>query len=87
MTLEEKLAQLVGVWVNASTDGDSVAPLQNQMAGDARSWEDVIANGLGQITRMYGTSPAGTARRRPPAGSRAGTDHGRLPLRDSRPGP
>ncbi|MFI2565366.1 glycoside hydrolase family 3 N-terminal domain-containing protein [Paenarthrobacter sp. NPDC018779] len=57
MTLEEKLAQLVGVWVNASTDGDSVAPLQSQMAGDPRSWEDVIANGLGQITRMYGTVP------------------------------
>ncbi|MDQ0770364.1 beta-xylosidase [Pseudarthrobacter defluvii] len=57
MTLEEKLAQLVGVWVNASTDGDSVAPLQNEMAGDGRSWEDVIASGLGQITRMYGTVP------------------------------
>ncbi|BCW57810.1 glycoside hydrolase family 3 N-terminal domain-containing protein [Arthrobacter sp. StoSoilB20] len=57
MTLEEKLAQLVGVWVNASTDGDSVAPLQSQMAGDARSWDEIIANGLGQITRMYGTVP------------------------------
>ncbi|MFE4196455.1 glycoside hydrolase family 3 N-terminal domain-containing protein [Paenarthrobacter sp. NPDC056912] len=57
MTLEEKLAQLVGVWVNASTDGDSVAPLQSQMAGDARSWDDIIADGLGQITRMYGTVP------------------------------
>ncbi|WP_159698410.1 glycoside hydrolase family 3 N-terminal domain-containing protein [Arthrobacter sp. 18067] len=57
MTLEEKLAQLVGVWVNASTDGDSVAPLQNQMAGDTRSWEEIIADGLGQITRMYGTVP------------------------------
>lgn len=57
MTLEEKLAQLAGVWVNASTDGDSVAPLQNEMAGDARSWEDMISHGLGQITRMYGTVP------------------------------
>lgn len=57
MTLEEKAAQLVGVWVNASTDGDSVAPLQSQMAGDARSWADVISQGLGQITRMYGTTP------------------------------
>nr|WP_311379682.1 glycoside hydrolase family 3 N-terminal domain-containing protein [Arthrobacter sp. ISL-48] len=57
MTLEEKLAQLVGVWVNASTDGDSVAPLQNEMAGDGRSWDDVISHGLGQITRMYGTVP------------------------------
>ena len=57
MTLEEKLAQLVGVWVNASSDGDSVAPLQSQMAGDTRSWDDVISHGLGQITRMYGTVP------------------------------
>ncbi|WP_426006319.1 glycoside hydrolase family 3 N-terminal domain-containing protein [Paenarthrobacter sp. NyZ202] len=57
MTLEEKLAQLVGVWVNASTDGDSVAPLQNHMAGDSRTWDEVIAKGLGQITRMYGTVP------------------------------
>ncbi|MET4541188.1 beta-xylosidase [Arthrobacter bambusae] len=57
MTLEEKLAQLVGVWVNASTDGDSVAPLQSQMAGDDRSWDQIIADGLGQITRMYGTVP------------------------------
>ena len=57
MTLEEKLAQLVGVWVNASSDGDSVAPLQSQMAGDTRSWDEVISHGLGQITRMYGTVP------------------------------
>ncbi|MDR6986039.1 beta-glucosidase-like glycosyl hydrolase [Paenarthrobacter nitroguajacolicus] len=57
MTLEEKLAQLVGVWVNASTDGDSVAPLQSQMAGDDRTWDGIIADGLGQITRMYGTVP------------------------------
>lgn len=57
MTLEEKLAQLAGVWVNASTDGDSVAPLQSQMAGDTRAWDDIISQGLGQITRMYGTVP------------------------------
>lgn len=57
MTLEEKLAQLVGVWVNASTSGDSVAPLQNEMAGDNRSWDEIIADGLGQITRLYGTVP------------------------------
>lgn len=57
MTLEEKLAQLAGVWVNASTDGDSVAPLQSQMAGDTRSWDEIISHGLGQITRMYGTVP------------------------------
>lgn len=57
MTLDEKLAQLVGVWVNASIEGDSVAPLQSQLAGDKRSWSEVIMDGLGQITRMYGTTP------------------------------
>jgi beta-xylosidase len=66
MTLEEKLAQLVGVWVNASIEGDSVAPLQSQLAGDNRSWNEVIADGLGQITRMYGTTPL-----EPAAGARA----------------
>ncbi|MCA4134281.1 glycoside hydrolase family 3 N-terminal domain-containing protein [Arthrobacter sp. M4] len=66
MTLDEKLAQLVGVWVNASTDGSDVAPLQSQLAGDKRSWDEVIADGLGQITRMYGTAPL-----EPEAGARA----------------
>jgi beta-xylosidase len=66
MTLEEKLAQLVGVWVNASIEGDSVAPLQSQLAGDHRSWSEVIADGLGQITRMYGTTPL-----EPAAGARS----------------
>jgi beta-xylosidase len=66
MTLEEKTAQLVGVWVNASTDGESVAPLQSQLAGDHRTWTEVIADGLGQITRMYGTTPL-----EPAAGARS----------------
>jgi beta-xylosidase len=66
MTLEEKLAQLVGVWVNAAIEGDSVAPLQSQLAGDHRSWSEVIADGLGQITRMYGTTPL-----EPAAGARS----------------
>ncbi|MEA5455025.1 glycoside hydrolase family 3 N-terminal domain-containing protein [Sinomonas sp. JGH33] len=66
MTFEEKLAQLVGVWVNASTDGNDVAPLQSQLVGEARTWEEIVAHGLGQITRMYGTKPL-----EPEAGARA----------------
>ena len=31
MTLQEKTAQLYGVWVGASTAGDGVAPLQREM--------------------------------------------------------
>ncbi len=31
MTLEEKIAQLYGVWVGASDDGEDVAPHQHDM--------------------------------------------------------
>ncbi|MGW0603031.1 beta-xylosidase/alpha-l-arabinosidase [Streptomyces sp. NPDC002644] len=57
MTLEEKAAQLYGVWVGASTDTEAgVAPHQHEMATDW-DWDEVIAHGLGQITRSYGTAP------------------------------
>ncbi|MEU9590029.1 glycoside hydrolase family 3 N-terminal domain-containing protein [Streptomyces sp. NPDC048193] len=56
MTLEEKTAQLYGVWVGAATDGDGVAPLQNQMTAD-HDWDELITHGLGQLTRPFGTAP------------------------------
>ena len=31
MTLEEKIAQLIGIWAGASNDGEEVAPHQNEM--------------------------------------------------------
>ncbi|MFI9837731.1 glycoside hydrolase family 3 N-terminal domain-containing protein [Nonomuraea sp. NPDC051941] len=55
MTLEEKIAQLVGVWVGADASGGGVAPHQADMAGV--EWSDVIAHGLGQLTRPFGTAP------------------------------
>ncbi|NUR62390.1 MAG: glycosyl hydrolase, partial [Catenulispora sp.] len=55
MTLEEKAAQLVGVWVGADASGGGVAPHQEDMAEVA--WEDVIRHGLGQLTRPFGTAP------------------------------
>lgn len=57
MTLEEKLAQLVGVWVGADPEGGEVAPHQNDMTGDPVVWNEVIAAGLGQLTRPFGTRP------------------------------
>ncbi|ONI85124.1 glycosyl hydrolase [Saccharothrix sp. ALI-22-I] len=57
MTLDEKLAQLVGVWVGADPSGAGVAPHQNDMTGDPVIWADVIASGLGQLTRPFGTKP------------------------------
>ncbi len=57
MTLDEKLAQLVGVWVGANPSGEGVAPHQHELAGDPVVWAEVIASGLGQLTRPYGTRP------------------------------
>ncbi|MFE1313537.1 glycoside hydrolase family 3 N-terminal domain-containing protein [Streptomyces sp. NPDC058755] len=63
MTLEEKTAQLYGVWVGAVTDGDGVAPLQREMAAgpSADAWDELITRGLGQLTRSFGTAPVDPA--------------------------
>ncbi|MFJ9703629.1 glycoside hydrolase family 3 N-terminal domain-containing protein [Streptomyces sp. NPDC101234] len=60
MTLEEKTAQLYGVWVGAATDGDGVAPLQREMTADY-AWDELITLGLGQLTRSFGTAPVAPA--------------------------
>ena len=56
MTLEEKLAQLVGVWVDAGS-GAAVAPLQDAMLDEEPAFEEFARDGIGQITRFYGTAP------------------------------
>ncbi|MEV4798428.1 glycoside hydrolase family 3 N-terminal domain-containing protein [Nonomuraea sp. NPDC049421] len=56
MTLEEKVAQLVGVWVGADASGGGVAPHQTDMGGGPE-WPDAIRQGLGQLTRPFGTAP------------------------------
>ncbi|MFE2586534.1 glycoside hydrolase family 3 protein, partial [Streptomyces sp. NPDC059378] len=59
MTLEEKAAQLYGVWVGADTDGDGVAPHQHEMtdAFTDQDFAELITLGLGQLTRPFGTAP------------------------------
>ncbi len=54
MTTKEKLAQLVGFWQDEA--GDVVAPLQGQRPQTNRLTE-AVADGLGHITRAYGTNP------------------------------
>ncbi|MBX9396968.1 glycoside hydrolase family 3 C-terminal domain-containing protein [Streptomyces sp. TRM72054] len=56
MTLEEKTAQLYGVWVGATADGDGVAPHQHDMTADY-DFDELIRHGLGQLTRPFGTAP------------------------------
>lgn len=54
MTLEEKLAQIVGFWEKG--DGEAVAPLQGEF-GATTSLAEFSAHGLGHLTRVYGTRP------------------------------
>ncbi|MGY6497608.1 MAG: glycoside hydrolase family 3 N-terminal domain-containing protein, partial [Microcella sp.] len=56
MTLREKIAQLYGVWVGAGADGGDVAPHQHDL-DDAIDLDEVLPDGLGQLTRPYGTAP------------------------------
>ncbi|WP_104168002.1 glycoside hydrolase family 3 N-terminal domain-containing protein [Arthrobacter sp. SX1312] len=56
MTLREKVAQLVGVWVGANTEGGEVAPHQHEM-NEAVDLDDLLPHGLGQLTRPFGTAP------------------------------
>jgi len=60
MTLEEKLAQLYGIWVGASSDGGEVAPHQNEMIDDV-DLDTLLPTGLGQLTRPFGTAPVDPA--------------------------
>lgn len=60
MTLEEKLAQLFGIWVGASSDGGEVAPHQNAMIDDVVI-DDLLPEGIGQLTRPFGTAPVDPA--------------------------
>lgn len=56
MTLREKIAQLYGVWVGAGADGGDVAPHQHDL-DDAIDLDEVLPDGLGQLTRPFGTHP------------------------------
>jgi beta-xylosidase len=63
MTLEEKIAQLGSIWMGASGDGDGVAPMQDQFfdLDDQPPFEELVKNGLGQLTRVFGTRPVEAA--------------------------
>jgi beta-glucosidase len=54
MTLDEKLAQVVGFWEGEA--GDSVAPLQGDIAS-VGNLDQAMEHGLGHLTRVYGTNP------------------------------
>ena len=66
MTLAEKAAQLGSVWIGASGgsggsgDGDGefgLAPMQHEFSAELPPVEDLIRDGIGQLTRVFGTRP------------------------------
>ncbi|MBV6702913.1 glycoside hydrolase family 3 N-terminal domain-containing protein [Kitasatospora aureofaciens] len=60
MTLREKTAQLVGLWVGADGEGDEVAPHQHDME-EPPDLDTLLPYGLGQLTRPFGTAPVDPA--------------------------
>ncbi|WP_402468753.1 beta-xylosidase/alpha-l-arabinosidase [Isoptericola aurantiacus] len=64
MTLPEKIAQLVGYWLDQG--GDVVAPMQDEMAAGQAGGErlgEITRHGIGHYTRVYGTRPVDPAER------------------------
>ncbi len=63
MTLEEKLAQIVGYWLDQG--GNVVAPMQGEMAAATAGTPlaEITKDGLGHFTRVYGTRPVDPASR------------------------
>jgi beta-xylosidase len=54
MTLEEKAAQLTSIWIG---DPGNVAPMQGEMSAAPLPLAELIRDGLGQVTRVFGTRP------------------------------
>ncbi|QVQ54854.1 glycoside hydrolase family 3 C-terminal domain-containing protein [Spiractinospora alimapuensis] len=57
MTLEEKVGQLVGVWLDTGSSAGDVAPMQQEMSDEEFDWDATTRRGLGHLTRPFGTAP------------------------------
>jgi beta-xylosidase len=60
MTLEEKIAQLRGIWLDAQSDEGDVAPYQSESSAEV-DLDAALRDGIGQITRPLGTRPVPAA--------------------------
>jgi beta-glucosidase-like glycosyl hydrolase len=57
MTLEEKVAQLASIWLGNQPRDSNVAPMQGDFGAPEAPLAEVIKDGLGQLTRVFGTRP------------------------------
>ncbi|MDN4160884.1 glycoside hydrolase family 3 N-terminal domain-containing protein [Nocardioides abyssi] len=56
MTLAEKVAQLSGIW-GVDPDVGDMAPMLREALAAGQQFEDLVRDGLGQLTRPFGTDP------------------------------
>ncbi|ARC56143.1 Periplasmic beta-glucosidase [Frondihabitans sp. 762G35] len=56
MTLREKVQQLGSTWPDAEGAGGDVAPMQDTLLR-AEAFDEAVRDGIGQITRPFGTNP------------------------------
>ena len=61
MTIREKIAQLSALWVHMGAASAAVAPHQHESVSAAGPWATLISDGVGQLTRPYGTAPVSPA--------------------------
>jgi beta-xylosidase len=57
MTLEEKVAQLTSVWPGDQPRDSNVAPMQGHFRDPEEPFAELVRDGLGQLTRVFGTRP------------------------------
>ena len=57
MTLEEKAAQLTSLWLGLQPRDSNVAPMQGEFRAPEAPFAEFIRDGLGQLTRVFGTRP------------------------------
>jgi beta-xylosidase len=57
MTLEEKTAQLTSAWLGDQPQDSNVAPMQGELRSAGPPLAALIRDGLGQLTRVFGTRP------------------------------
>lgn len=61
MTVAEKVAQLGSFWAQDGSPGGDVAPMSGDFAKEAKGFDASISDGLGQLTRTWGTIPLSVA--------------------------
>nr|WP_231748065.1 glycoside hydrolase family 3 N-terminal domain-containing protein [Auraticoccus cholistanensis] len=57
MSPAEKAAQLGSYWADERDSDQVIAPMQDTLSAGRRSFETVAADGIGQLTRVFGTRP------------------------------